>query len=222
MNRLLELHKELERCRLCPNVIGPPVHGAAVDTKVVLIGQAPGPHEGKFGRPFAWTAGKTLFHWFESVVGINEEEFRSRIYMAATIRCFPGKAGGGGDRKPDRLEIQNCQSFIRKEVEILQPELVLPVGTLAIEQVLGTKQPLNQVVGKIFAVDYMNCSVDVIPLPHPSGLSSWHKTEPGKTLLKQALELISRHPAIATNPQDVGTPHEALLLERNLNPGELQ
>ncbi|MEO5969899.1 MAG: uracil-DNA glycosylase family protein [Bdellovibrionia bacterium] len=50
---------------MCPKMVGPPVHGAVIATPIFLIGQAPGPREGKLGRPFAYTAGKTLFRWFE-------------------------------------------------------------------------------------------------------------------------------------------------------------
>ena len=69
---------------------GPPVTGSPVVSPVVLIGQAPGPKEIEANKPFAWTAGKTLFGWF-SRIGLEEDVFRSRIYMAAVCRCFPGK-----------------------------------------------------------------------------------------------------------------------------------
>ena len=177
-------------------MLGPVVHGPAILTKIVLIGQAPGPHEGKFGHPFAWTAGKTLFQWFKTAIGITESQFRERIYIAAVARCFPGKAPGGGDRRPDPVEMDACGRFLQREVEILRPELIIPVGTLAIEQVLKRKALLKDIVGQRFSVQYRGIVTDVIPLPHPSGLSSWHKTEPGRTLLKQALELIADHPAV--------------------------
>lgn len=176
-------------------MIGPVVHGPLMLSKVLLIGQAPGPREGSFGRPFAWTAGRTLFRWFEEAHGLDEETFRKRIYMAAVARCFPGKAKGGGDRKPDSFEIAQCRPFLEREVAILRPELILPVGALAIEQVLGKAQPLAEVVGKPLRVTYLGRTADVICLPHPSGASTWHRMEPGVTLLKRALALIAEHPA---------------------------
>src|SRR5277367_4591549 len=102
-------------------MIRPVVHGAPVASGILLVGQAPGPREGGFGRPFAWTAGKTLFRWFEESIGCDEETFRSRVYIAAVARCFPGKSAGGGDRRPDAEEIANCRGFLEREVEILQP-----------------------------------------------------------------------------------------------------
>lgn len=175
---------------------GPVVHGPPVLSRVLLVGQAPGPREGVLGRPFAWTAGRTLFQWFDAALGVGEGAFRERVYIAAVARCFPGKApGGGGDRKPDRGEVARCGAFLSREVAILQPELVLPVGALAIEQVLGHRGPLAQVVGAQRRARFHGVEVDVIALPHPSGVSTWHRGEPGRTLLARALDLVGRHPA---------------------------
>ncbi len=194
--RLLALHESLDACRVCPNMIGPVVHGGPVFSPVYLLGQAPGPREGSFGRPFAWTAGRTLFRWFESVLGKDESAVRERVYFAAVARCFPGKAKGGGDRKPDPDEIRACSKFVAGELEILRPRLLLPVGGLAISQVLGKEQKLAAVVGQTFRATFHGLACDVIPLPHPSGASTWHQTEPGKTLLAAALRLVASHEAV--------------------------
>src|ERR1043165_4722821 len=75
------LHGELDACRACPKMIGPVVRGPAVASRVMLLGQAPGPREGSFGRPFAWTAGRTMFRWFEETLGVDEATFRAAVYM---------------------------------------------------------------------------------------------------------------------------------------------
>ncbi len=194
--KLKVLHAELDGCKACPKMIGPVVHGPPVASRILLVGQAPGPREGSFGRPFAWTAGKTLFRWFEEAIGCDEETFRSRVYMAAVARCFPGKSAGGGDRRPDAGEIASCRGFLEREAGILQPSLVLAVGTLAIEQVLATKEKLNDLIGTVRRTTYHGVGCDVIALPHPSGASPWHKVEPGKTLLAKALAQVARHPEV--------------------------
>jgi uracil-DNA glycosylase len=194
--RLTLLHRELEACRACPNMIGPVVHGPPLMSRILLVGQAPGPHEGSLGRPFAWTAGKTLFRWMERALGVPEDVWRSRVYMSAVARCFPGKARGGGDRKPDPTEIARCRTHLEREVEILGPKLILPVGTLAIEQVLGHKGPLAEVVGTTVRARFHGVIADILCLPHPSGASTWHKTEPGISLLAKALDLLAAHPEI--------------------------
>jgi uracil-DNA glycosylase len=177
-------------------MIGPVVHGPPVVSPVLLLGQAPGPREGSFGRPFAWTAGRTMFRWFRESLGVDEARFRERVYMAAVARCFPGKASGGGDRRPDAGEIDRCKRWLEREVEVLEPELVLAVGTLAIEQVLGEKSPLAEVVGTKRRARWLGRDVDVVSLPHPSGASPWHKMEPGKTLLGRALRVLAGHSAM--------------------------
>ena len=190
------LHRELDACCACPKMIRPVVHGPPVASRVLLLGQAPGPREGSFGKPFAWTAGRTMFGWFDRVLGIDEERFRATVYMAAVARCFPGKANGGGDRKPDADEIARCETWLAREVAILEPDLVLAVGTLAIERVLGVKTPLAEIVGTTRRARWYGRDVDVIPLPHPSGASPWHRIEPGKTLLDKALRRLAKHPAM--------------------------
>jgi len=198
---LLKLHVEqLRACALCPNMHKPVVSGGPVWSKVLLVGQAPGDKEPVFGRPFAWTAGKTLFKWFQESAGLSEEEFRNRIYMAAVCRCFPGKKETGGDRVPSREEIKNCSNWLDREIEILKPELIIPVGKLAIEQFLPNGR-LDQVIGKVFQVRYGPHRFDLIPLPHPSGASPWHRMEPGKMLLNQALVQIAKHPALSQTPR---------------------
>lgn len=185
----------LRACTLCAGVHRPVVVGKPVASRVILVGQAPGDKEPKLGRPFAWTAGKTLFKWFNEALGWTEDATRSRIYFAAVCRCFPGKRPEGGDRVPSPEEIVNCSSWLAREFELLEPQLVLPVGKLAISQFLPVA-PLNEMIGKKFSITYRGHTTDCIPLPHPSGASPWHRMEPGKTLLRGALKLIATHPAI--------------------------
>ncbi len=157
----------------------PVVTGRAIVSKVLLVGQAPGEKEPRLQRPFAWTAGKTLFQWFKESCGLSEEDFRSSIYMAAVCRCFPGKKPKGGDRVPDRTEISNCSRWLKAEMEILRPELVIPVGRLAITQFMKYSS-LDAIVGRSFRCTYDKHLFDTIPLPHPSGASPWPRVEPGK------------------------------------------
>lgn len=191
--QLLERHvARLRRCRACPRMAPSPVSGGPVVSKILLVGQAPGDKEPKLGRPFAWTAGRTLFRWFEEQVGIDEATFRGSIYMAAVCRCFPGKKPTGGDRVPDAEEIANCSKWMRDEFRILKPRLVIPVGKLAIARFLEVDR-LEDVIGKQFRLE---AECDVIPLPHPSGASPWPRMEPGRSLVSQALGRIRKHPAM--------------------------
>lgn len=195
---LVEKHlAQLRACLLCPHMHKPVVVGRPVKSRVILVGQAPGDKEPKLGRPFAWTAGKTLFKWFGSALGWSEDETRDRVYFAAVCRCFPGKRPEGGDRVPSPVEIENCSRWLDREIDLLQPDLILPVGKLAIAQFLPAPlPPLTEMIGRKFSVQRAARTMDVIPLPHPSGASPWHRTEPGVTLLRKSLELLAHHPAI--------------------------
>jgi len=182
-----------------PRGFGPPVHGAPVASRILLVGQAPGPHEARIGRPFAWTAGRTLFAWLERATGAGEAVVRERIYIAAVVRCFPGKTTSGGDRVPTPGECARWRGYLEREVAILRPRLVLPVGRLAISEVLGAdaaESPLAEVVGREYRLRYHGVEVDAIPLPHPSGASTWFKMEPGRSLLDRALALVASHPEV--------------------------
>ncbi|MFY9974870.1 MAG: uracil-DNA glycosylase family protein [Chromatiaceae bacterium] len=198
LGQLRAHHRALEGCRRCPAMFGPAVHGESVLSPVLLIGQAPGTKEIEQGRPFCWTAGKTLFRWLASV-GLDEHQVRSRVLMSAVCRCFPGKNPKGGDRVPDGPEVHNCSGWWRGELELSRPRLIIPVGKLAIAQFpdqLGRGAKLNDLVGRQWPFrSESGIEADLIPLPHPSGASTWFKMEPGKRLLPQALALIADHPA---------------------------
>ncbi|HEY9202469.1 MAG TPA: uracil-DNA glycosylase family protein [Gammaproteobacteria bacterium] len=196
-NQLQQLHQALEQCQLCSDMQGPAVHGEVCVSPVMLIGQAPGFKEIEVHKPFAWTAGKTLFGWFAHI-GIDEMQFRQRVYMSAVCRCFPGKHHNGkrlksGDRAPSAAEITNCSQWLNREIELLQPKLIIPVGKLAISQFIPVNK-LSEVIGQRHSIELNHQQCEMIPLPHPSGASTWPRTEPGKSLLAQALRLIADHP----------------------------
>ena len=190
----IEQHlRGLRNCTRCANMIGPVVTGNPVLSPLMLIGQAPGQREGAAQKPFAWTAGKTLFGWFREI-GLDEEAFRRRVYMCAVCRCFPGKNAKRGDRVPTSEEISNCSTWLKAEIQMLNPLMIIPVGKLAIKQLIPVTR-LNDVVGVNHRITVYGVTTDVVPLPHPSGASPWHRIEPGKSLLEKALRIIQDHHA---------------------------
>jgi uracil-DNA glycosylase len=181
-------------CRACPNVVGQPVTGAVADARVMLVGQAPGPHEQEERKPFAYTAGKRMFGWFEGL-GVDEATFRERVHIAAVIRCFPGRdAKSGGDRVPDEREIVQCGTHLDREIRLLAPKLVIAVGTLASAQLTGIAQ-LKDAVGVRHRVTRAGRRFDVVVLPHPSGRSTWLNKPENAALLQKSLGLIAEHAA---------------------------
>jgi uracil-DNA glycosylase len=181
----------LAACRACGHggdVL--PIVSRAAAPRVMLVGQAPGATEAAGGKPFAGRAGKTLFRWFERT-GIDEDTARRHIYIAAVTRCYPGPSPSGrGDRVPSLAEQQACARWLEAELSIIQPELVIPVGRLAIARFL-TNRPLDELIGRAHDVEVARRMTLVIPLPHPSGASSWIHQSGHQRLLDGALSLIS-------------------------------
>jgi uracil-DNA glycosylase len=184
----------LYACRACPNVVGQPVTGAVANARVMLVGQAPGPHEADERKPFAYTAGRRLFSWF-AAFGVTEERFRERIHVAAVIRCFPGRdEKAGGDRVPSPEEIARCGEHLDREIALLKPKLVIAVGTLASAALIGIAQ-LKDAVGPIHRATRNGRRFDVVVLPHPSGRSTWLNKKENAALLDRALHAIVGHAA---------------------------
>ena len=181
----------LGSCRRCGH--GPdvsPIVSAARRPKVMLVGQAPGKVEAAGGRPFAGRAGRTLFRWLERA-GVDEPTARSRIYIAAVTRCYPGPSESGrGDRVPSLIERDNCAAWLDDELRILRPSLLIPVGRLAIERFLPPRS-LEELIGREHEVEYAHGRAVAIPLPHPSGASSWIHQGRHPELLERALKLLA-------------------------------
>ena len=187
----LDAHREqLGACRRCgnaPDVM--PIVSLARAPGAMLVGQAPGKTEMGGGRAFAGRAGKTLFTWLERA-GLDEPTAREWIYIAAITRCYPGPhPGGRGDRVPSPAERAQCGDWLADELRIVRPRIVIPVGRLAIDRFLGPL-PLDQVVGREHDVEHEGGRSVVIPLPHPSGASSWIHVPEHRALLDRSLDLL--------------------------------
>jgi uracil-DNA glycosylase len=136
-----------------------------------------------------------LMRWFEQA-GVS----RDAVYLSALCRCFPGKAKGSRDLAPSRAMIQNCRPHLLGEFDLLRPQVVVPVGGLAIKELLGMKR-LSEAVGETFVRD----GIVYVPLPHPSGASTWLNDAKNKERLTRALAALGEQ-ASALRPelQDMG------------------
>ena len=190
--RLLDDHREsLRACTRCAGrgTDVTPVVSEARSPRAMLIGQAPGQTEKVDGRPFAGRAGRTLFRWLERA-GISERDARAQLYIAAITRCYPGPSPSGrGDRVPSPCEQAACASWLDDELRLVRPRLVIPVGRLAIDRFLEPA-PLDRVIGRAHAIRHAGGRSIAIPLPHPSGASSWIHEGDHPALLDRALDLL--------------------------------
>jgi uracil-DNA glycosylase len=191
MDAVAELHARILACRLCQDAgyieRAAPVVAGKSGNRIMLIGQAPGVTELEVRRPFAGRAGKELFRWMASI-GINEEEFRDRVYMTAVTKCFPGRTGGGsGDRRPNRQETELCAPYLDAQFSLIDPRAVLLVGGMAIERFFP-RTSLDLLIGGQIERD----GILYIPLPHPSGASRWLNDHGHRALLRQGLDHVRR------------------------------
>jgi uracil-DNA glycosylase len=142
-------------------------------------------------KNFAWTAGKRLFQWFEGI-GLSEEGLRAGAHITAVTKCYPGKAAHGkGDRRPDRGEVANCAPFLDRALELAAPSVVVLIGSLAIERVLGPL-PFSEAIGREFRRDLPGGPAWIIPIPHPSGASPWPHLPGNKEKLRKAFRLVRK------------------------------
>ena len=187
----LEAHcAALAACTRCAH--GPeirPIVSLARAPRAMLVGQAPGQVETGGGRPFAGRAGGTLFRWLERI-GLDEKTARDWLYISAITRCYPGPhPSGRGDRVPSPSARARCADWLDAELQLMRPALVIPVGRLAIDRFLGPVA-LSEVVGQLHHVTHAGGRSEVVPLPHPSGASSWIHQPGHSALLDQALDLL--------------------------------
>jgi uracil-DNA glycosylase family 4 len=186
------LQAEMRACRRCLeagyDIVPGAVFSGPAPAALMLVGQAPGVTEAQVKRPFNASSGTRLFQWL-AVAGLEEGDFRRNYYMTAVTKCYPGKqAGGKGDRRPTRAEQRLCRPFLEQEIALVQPRMMLAVGGLAIETLLGRPLRLADAIGRVFEVD----GRWVLPLPHPSGASLWPNKPENQARLERALALLSQ------------------------------
>jgi uracil-DNA glycosylase len=189
--RTLESHRRaLLQCRRCKLGAGiRPIASQARNPRAMLVGQAPGKVEAEGGVPFSGPAGRTLFRWLARA-GLDEASARELIYISAVTRCFPGAhPSGRGDRVPTREEQARCADWLDDELRIIRPSVLIPVGRLAIERFLP-KLPLNELIGTRHVIEHAGGNSVAIPLPHPSGASSWVHQPGNGALVERAIKLI--------------------------------
>jgi uracil-DNA glycosylase len=180
------LQRDTSRCRACVEAGFPleslPVRAPFARQRAYMYGQAPGVVEGEERLPWRGRAGQTLRRWLQ----LDEETFYATFFCASVTRCYPGRAASGrGDRTPTPREQDLCQFWRDWELELLRPKLIVAVGGLAIKRLLG-RSDMTACIGCRFELE----GVPVVPLPHPSGASSWPNLPANRKRLDTALQLV--------------------------------
>jgi len=139
--KIKKLHQKIQVCQRCPlwktrtNTV--PGEGSTA-SRTMIIGQAPGREEDKTGRPFVGRAGQFL----NQLLKLSKIK-REKIFITSPIKCFPPK-----NRKPTKKEIETCLPYLKKQIEIINPQKFILLGEVAFS-VIFPNQKLKEFRGKM-------------------------------------------------------------------------
>ena len=123
----------------------------------LVVGEAPGENEDLQGEPFVGQAGKLLDNMLKAL-GLDRT---SNVYIANVLKCRPP-----GNRNPEPEEVAQCEPFLRRQVELLQPRIILAMGRLAVQSLLQTQEPIGKLRGRAHQYN----GVPVVVTYHPAYL----------------------------------------------------
>ena len=177
-----------EKCALCKTRTNLVFSDGVPNPKLMLIGEAPGYNEDMQGKPFVGKAGQLLDRIFASV-GLSRKE---HVYICNTIKCRPPE-----NRNPLPEEKEACWEYLKSQLEIIKPRLILLCGNVAVQSILGNVGGITRIRGRWFEPD--KAIVDVygakmMPIFHPSYLLRNDSREKGspKWLMWQDIQAIKR------------------------------
>ncbi len=197
------LQTVMRTCRRCQEagfaVQGPAVFAGSERAQVMVIGQAPAAADLRAGSvPWSGAAGRRLRSWLAQA-GWDASELDERCYFTALTRCYPGRqAGGHGDRPPTAREIDLCSPYLQRELDLIQPRLIILVGKMAVAYFIGPGT-LADYVGKAYRAGELTGRpayfrlpdhVWLVPLPHPSGASVWTNLPANREKVEQAIAVL--------------------------------
>ena len=161
-----ELRSSVLACTKCPHLVAfrhSVVFGTGdPSAELMFVGEAPGADEDLQGEPFVGRAGELLTKIIETM-GYR----RSQVYIANDLKCRPDMPqGSSGNRQPTRTEMETCLPYLRKQIELIQPKVMVALGATAMRGLFGKEEPMNQMRGRWHFFD----SIPVMATFHPSYL----------------------------------------------------
>lgn len=181
-----QFQDKLRKCRICKNVVGPPLVWGDEKARIVQISQAPSQTAIRNQKVWTDASGRRLkYDWYQ----VSNEVFYNprNFYITALSHCFPGKDKKGGDKKPPKV---CAQRWLWKEISYLKPRLFIVIGKQAAE-FLFPKRDFRQLVFKDQKLNGVKCLI----LPHPSPVNiKWFRDNPEfeKKRLPEAREIIHK------------------------------
>jgi DNA polymerase len=143
--QLEELHETIKKCKLCPlhetRINAVPGEGP-VTARVMFVGEAPGAREDETGRPFVGRSGELLTTMIQEI-GLT----RDQVFITSILKSRPPK-----NRTPKQAEVKACIPYLEKQIELINPKIVVLLGGVAISSLIGPWK-LSEAHGKVFETD---------------------------------------------------------------------
>lgn len=153
------------RCRLAQTRTNAVPGEGPIDSGILFIGEAPGRNEDLTGRPFVGRAGAVLEDLLSSI-GLE----RRSVFITSIIKCRPPE-----NRIPKRDEIAACAGYLDRQIALLSPKIIIPMGRLASEQVFShfgiPYAPISNIHGKVFHSVTARGTMVIIPAYHPAAVT---------------------------------------------------
>ncbi len=156
-HELQERVKHCTKCPLCRNRHNTVFGEGPVNCRCVIIGEAPGEDEDNTGRPFVGRAGQLLTSILEKGGGIP----RNSVYIMNVLKCRPPH-----NRTPTLAEITSCSEHLEAQLALLHPDIIVPMGNVAVQAVTGLSNGITSIRGKWLE----HRGVKIFPMFHPSYL----------------------------------------------------
>lgn len=213
MNSYQRFDKDLRECRKCESILAKylidpcvsddivvprPVASPIEKKPILLIGQAPGIKEYETQKPFQGSAGQRIRTIFADV---GVDDFDTQVYSSAVVKCYPGRKykkeghqqAGSQDRLPSSSMVQNCRSFLERQIELVEPDVVITLGSFPLKEYLLLSSHHSREVPKL--EEYVGRSQQwggktVVFFPHTSGNARWLNDETNKKLFQKAIRLL--------------------------------
>jgi DNA polymerase len=160
--KIISLVNNCEGCTLWKTRKHPVFGEGWLDAKIIFIGEAPGREEDIQGRPFVGRAGKILDELLDSI-GLKRQD----VYIGNILKCRPPE-----NRNPLKSEMDVCTKYLDKQIEIIQPKIIVPLGNFAASYIFEKfnlkPQKIGKVHGQIFSVNTISKKLLIIPIYHPA------------------------------------------------------
>lgn len=173
-----DLHSKVIECTQCPlheTRINAVFGEGDINADILIIGEGPGANEDKLGRPFVGRAGKLL----DEVLGNYGLSREQGVFIANIVKCRPPN-----NRVPKKLEVNTCIPYLEKQIELLNPKIILLLGLTAVKSFLGIEEQMKAIRG----VEKINNGRTVMATYHPAAILRNPKL---KNLLEEDIQKVA-------------------------------